>query len=601
MRKLFILDTNEQFASYCCGEFFMDENEEYDAIAVTNMLDIEKTVDAAGDSMLVCNVSCLAFVPQTLKDAMQGRIAVYADTLENKDAALASGFPSYGCTPSAKVLYNAILKGQFASPKVAAATPAAPARSDAAASFPEPSAASVPTGPDVGSVWDPDAVAAARKEEEDEVRLPDDDVSLFGRTDNWNLPTSARRIGRVAPPTTPAAFASDARPSAAVRPTVSKTPPAAAEPHRTTSGAAAPKDAHAVPRTDAYAEDAVFAPRPVPQPKPEESMREQFARLRQEEADRKASERIRKDTEAGLGHRNASAVPIVVTSGKGGVGKTTIAASLALLLARTDSGRGKLDVCLVDNNVDFGNVLGTLELSDKGPNSAQWATDITERVESGMTTEYTREEMDNYLQTHKESGLRVLCAPATNIDSFLLDDRALSIMLHNLVDNGGFDYIVIDTGNNTRDSTYRSVKIAKYVFLVVTQDINAVMSDMDCFHSFAALRENGKPVIDMSKFSVILNMRRPAREVGMPVEEALEFMADRAKPYVLQCIAEIDYAKAVSATTNLGDTPLVLSNPSHPFSVAIGKIARYVHKEELVLAPIQKKGFFARLREKMRG
>ena len=138
------------------------------------------------------------------------------------------------------------------------------------------------------------------------------------------------------------------------------------------------------------------------------------------------------------------------------MGKTTIASELAVYLSLVNLGRRKLRVCIVDYNIDFGDVRATLNMDSRGMNLTAWASEIKELMERGYRPNeihYSKEEIEGWLRKDERSGLYVLPAPISNEDSMDISSEALDIILRNLVDNGGFDVIVCDTGNNTRDST----------------------------------------------------------------------------------------------------------------------------------------------------
>lgn len=110
----------------------------------------------------------------------------------------------------------------------------------------------------------------------------------------------------------------------------------------------------------------------------------------------------------------------------------------------------------MDYNIDFGDVRSTLHIENDKFNLTHWAEEVQELLEKGKAPEeisFSREEIESFLTVSKKSGLYVLTAPHTNEDSMGIESEALSIILDNLIRNGGFDYIICDTGNNTRDST----------------------------------------------------------------------------------------------------------------------------------------------------
>lgn len=90
---------------------------------------------------------------------------------------------------------------------------------------------------------------------------------------------------------------------------------------------------------------------------------------------------------------------VTVYSAKGGVGKTTIATETASLLSMTSSNHapGKYRVCIVDYNIDFGDVLTTLDYSQRGRTLIDWAVEIDEMIANGEepdSIKFTQEEID---------------------------------------------------------------------------------------------------------------------------------------------------------------------------------------------------------------
>lgn len=112
-----------------------------------------------------------------------------------------------------------------------------------------------------------------------------------------------------------------------------------------------------------------------------------------------------------------------------------------------------------------------------------WAADIQSRLDSGERPEeiqYTEAQISMYLQQNEKDGLYALIAPLTNEDSMDVTETQIQIMLDNLIQYGGFDFVVCDTGNNTRDCSIISLEKADEVLLVVTQDVNTA----NCNSSF---------------------------------------------------------------------------------------------------------------------
>ena len=81
-------------------------------------------------------------------------------------------------------------------------------------------------------------------------------------------------------------------------------------------------------------------------------------------------------------------------------------------------------------------------------------------------------------------------------------------MLNNIVENGGFDFVICDTGNNTRDSSYMTLLKADQVFLVLTQNFNTANCNNSLLKMLDALH------FDMNKIGLIINKVQSKKSVG---------------------------------------------------------------------------------------
>lgn len=271
---------------------------------------------------------------------------------------------------------------------------------------------------------------------------------------------------------------------------------------------------------------------------------------------------------------------VTVYSAKGGVGKTSIATELAVCLALTSNGRRRFRVCIVDYNIDFGDVATTLELRDDGPNMSYWASEIRGMLENDKEPDdiqFTREDMEShYLQKMKDTGLYALCAPITHEDSMLVKPTELEIMLRNIIDHGEFDFVICDTGNNTRDSSIIALDHSEYVLLVATQDVTTANCNASVLRT---LQDAG---FDTDKVRLVVNSVLSSRETGISVQEVEETF-----PY--KCVARIKRTNDIIKANNLS-RPLVYK-PNHDYTKQIQRIVRYITEGERMEEPQKKKLF----------
>lgn len=264
---------------------------------------------------------------------------------------------------------------------------------------------------------------------------------------------------------------------------------------------------------------------------------------------------------------------ITVYSAKGGVGKTTIAAELASYLALTPNnhGPGHYKVCIVDYNIDFGDILTTLDFEQGGRTLIDWSVMIDERIQNGEAPEdinYTTEEVYSFLQQRSDSGLYALLAPLIHEDSLQISGSSLEVMLRNLKEHGNFDYIVCDTGNNTRDSSFLALESADHILMVATQDVSTV-NDNDSFIKTM----NKVQAFDSDKIKLVINNILPTKDTGVSPEDIISSVK-------IPCIARINHTAEVIKANNNG-SPLIF-NSKHSYTKEIAKIAEIVTGEKSV-------------------
>ena len=98
---------------------------------------------------------------------------------------------------------------------------------------------------------------------------------------------------------------------------------------------------------------------------------------------------------------------------------------------------------------------------------------------------------------------------------------------------------------------------------------------------------------DLNKIKLIVNKAKPAKSVGVSIQEVQEAMINPStgKPY--PCIAVIKNTDDANHSNNTGE-PLVYKS-GHEFTKSIAEIAKEVIDEDFRLQPRKKKGLISRM------
>lgn len=243
--------------------------------------------------------------------------------------------------------------------------------------------------------------------------------------------------------------------------------------------------------------------------------------------------------------RNGEIISIFST--KGGVGKTTIAANLAVHLASS----GKWRVLLVDLNLQFGDVAVFLNLVPRRT--------IADLAQSGT---YNFEDIKSFLLTHS-SGLQVLAAPTRPEYAELVNQEHLESIIKECKEH--FDFIIFDNVSRFEDISLYSLDIAQQIWLVVAMEIPSLKNAKLSLEVLEGLHHSDK---------VKLIVNRASKEMGMEikdVEKSLGF------PVSFEIVSD---GKILVSALNSGQ-PFIRSHPQSKAAEGIRKMAESLTQMEV--------------------
>jgi septum site-determining protein MinD len=257
---------------------------------------------------------------------------------------------------------------------------------------------------------------------------------------------------------------------------------------------------------------------------------------------------------------------IVITSGKGGVGKTTITANLGMTLAKLGA-----KVALVD--ADFG--LRNLDLL-LGLESRVIYTAV--EVLAGECR------LDQALVRDKRQPNLVLLPATQNRKAEMITPNHMKWMVGELAQQ--FDFVLVDSPAGIESGFKNAIAAAQEALVVTTPEISAVR---DADRVVGLLDFN-----NIRPTHLIVNRLRPSMVEAndmMSVDDVVEVLA---RPL----IGIVPEEERVITSTNRGE-PLVLEENQTLAAQAINNIARRIQGEKIDFLTLEaeKDGFFDRLRK----
>ena len=251
---------------------------------------------------------------------------------------------------------------------------------------------------------------------------------------------------------------------------------------------------------------------------------------------------------------------IVVTSGKGGVGKTTTTANLGAALAK----RG-LRVVLVDADIGLRNLDLVLGLEKR------IVFDLVEVAEGRCQLRQA------LIKDKRFESLAILPAAQTR-DKDAITEAQFEAIVAQAAEQA--DYVLIDCPAGIEGGFRNAVAGAKEAIIVTTPEVSAIR---DADRVVGKLNDRGLPM------RLIVNRLRPEMvRTGdmLSVEDVCEILA-------IELLGIVPDDAEVIDTTNRGE-PIVL-DPAARLGVIYEKIARRLEGEMVPFTSFDSQGFFGKL------
>ncbi|HEY9130534.1 MAG TPA: septum site-determining protein MinD [Dyella sp.] len=267
-----------------------------------------------------------------------------------------------------------------------------------------------------------------------------------------------------------------------------------------------------------------------------------------------------------------SAEIIVVTSGKGGVGKTTTSASLATGLAMAGKKVAVIDFDVGLRNLDL--IMGC---------ERRVVYDFVNVVQGEATLKQA------LIKDKRHENLYVLAASQTR-DKDALTQEGVEKVLNELSEEG-FDYVVCDSPAGIEKGAHLAMYFADNAVVVVNPEVSSVR-DSDRILGLLASKtrraERGDGAIKQQLLLTRYNPERVAKGEMLSVKDVEEILG-------LGVIGVIPESENVLAASNSG-VPVILNNDSFAGQAYSDTVARVLGEERpLRFIEVQKKGFLQRV------
>ena len=258
----------------------------------------------------------------------------------------------------------------------------------------------------------------------------------------------------------------------------------------------------------------------------------------------------------------ASGIVITVYGAKGGIGKTTIAANLAIALAQVTGG----SVALADMDTKFGDVAIMMDIPVE-----RTIVELARRAD-----ELDRELVRDYL-VHHSSQVHVLPAPFEPSEWHTLKPPQMEKIIAVLAQT--HDFVVLDTAATFDDLVAVALDKANIVLLVTSMDISSIKNTV------VVLKLLASSSFPQEKVKLTINHASATNSLK---EEDVKSVLNQ------EVFWRIPYDEGVGASVQLGK-PVVMARPRARVSQSILDLAAVLSGKESTLQPNSRGGWIGRL------
>lgn len=252
---------------------------------------------------------------------------------------------------------------------------------------------------------------------------------------------------------------------------------------------------------------------------------------------------------------------IVVTSGKGGVGKTSVVSNLGSALAKQN-----YNVCLIDADLGLRNLDVVLGLENRV------VFDLQDVIENRCELEQA------LIKDKRYSSLSILPA-CKNLDVQKINFEYLQKIINSL--EPLFDFILIDSPAGIERGFFNAIKNAKEAIVVATLNISSLR---DADKVIGILSNNG--IQDIKLIINNVDPKQIADNISLDIDDAIEVLS-------IPLLGVVYHDPILLQSANQGIS--VIDNKKSITSICFENIAKRINGEVINRAKYQKRGILARL------